>query len=141
MGKEQKVRGTFMATYQYGHPNVKEYRIPCFIKVEDKELIVKRRALVHLGNPELFKIPYEKILSVSTDIDKDWSGGKRLAKDPSLRGAIFGARADCLGLTVKGQDKEGNAVQVPILFTHVQFSVKLKALIDRKIAEERGITI
>ena len=131
---------TFMATYQYGHPNVKEYGLSCFIKLEDNELIVKKRALIHFGDPVLFILPYEKIQSVSTDLDKDWSA-QRTPEDRSLTGQLFGSRKNCLGLTVRGKDKEGNAVQVPILFTHVQNSVKIKVFIDQKIADDRGITI
>lgn len=139
-------RHSYLATYQYGHPGVKpepgaSHGISCFIIVDDREsdLIVRRRSL--LKDEELFRIPYEKIESVTTDINKDWSGSGRLPQDLSLRGMIFGSKADCLGLTVRGKDKEGNVVPISILFTHVSMSTKVKARIDSKIGEERGITI
>ncbi len=143
MAKEEKQKHVFMVTYQYGHPNIGGRNIPCFLKLYDKELVVRRRQL--FGEEELFRIPYEKIESVTTNIEKEWKGA-RLATGLVLLGPLgallFGKKkTEQLGLVVRGQDKEGNVVQIPIVFTPARFSSKIKALVDQEIGRAKGVTI
>lgn len=93
---------------------------------------------------ELFRIPYEKIESVTTDIEKEWSGTRLFAGLVTLGiGALLVGKkkTEQIGLVVKGQDKEGNELHIPIVFAPVKSSAKIKAALDTKIAQARGIQI
>jgi len=140
MEKEKRI-GTYHATYQYGHPNVEEQNVGCFIVLYESGLIVRKGII---RSKELFRIPYEKIESVSTDIEKEWKG-TRLAAGLIGGGFLLGPvgaavgallvgkkKKEHLGLVVRGQDREGNVVQIPIIFAPVQRSPKIKAKIEPK---------
>jgi hypothetical protein len=114
-------------------------------------LVAKRRQL--FGEGKLFEIPYEKIESVSTNIGKEWKGtrmaaglvggGLLLGPVGAAVGALLAGKKkeEHVGLVVRGHDKDGNIVEVPIVFSPVRFSSKLKAEIDGKIGRARGIII
>ena len=57
-------------------------------------------------------------------------------------GLLLGKKkTEQIGLVVKGQDKEGNELRIPIIFAPVKSSAKIKAVLDTKIAQARGIQI
>ena len=133
----------FLVTYQHGHPNVEGSNIPSVIQVFEKEFVVKRYSL--LRPAELFALPYEKIESVTTDIENEWKGTRMavglVALGP-LGALLFGKKkTEQLGLVVRGKDGEGNTVQIPIVFAPAKSSGKIKAMIDQKIGQARQISI
>lgn len=135
--------GTFTGTYVTGHPNVEGRNISCFIVLFDNVLIVRTKRLI--GQKELFRLPYEKIESVTTDIEKEWKGTRMavglIALGP-IGALLFGKKKkEQLGLLVSGQDKDGNKVSIPIAFASVKRSSKIRDLIERKIGENKGLTI
>ncbi|WP_456396462.1 hypothetical protein, partial [Thermococcus sp.] len=124
--------------------------IPCFIELHENELIIKKRSSwnwktgMKKASGELFRIPYEKIESVTTDIEKEWSGARLVAGLVTLGiGALLVGKkkTEQIGIIVRGQDKEGNLLQIPIVFSPVKSSAKIKAALDKKIAQARGIVI
>lgn len=134
---------TFMGTYLYGHPQVERQRINCFLKLKENELVVIKQQLISGG--ELFRLPYEKIESVSTDIEKEWKGTRLalgwVALGPLGSFLIGKKKREQLGIVVKGKDKEGNEVQIPIVFAPIKHSARIKGLLDQKIGQAREITI
>lgn len=130
---------TFTGIYVSGYPGLED-NIPCFINLDDKEIVVTRKNRVLL-----FKIPYEKVESVSVDIQKEWSGG-RMALGLLVAGplglVLFGKKKQkFFGILVRGKDKEGNIVKIPIAFKKVGKDKLLKKEIEIRMTQERGITI
>lgn len=153
--EQSKRRGTFGATYIFGHPNVTASNISVNIVLYENELAVRSKAGLGEGS-ELFTIPYEKIGSASIlDITKE-------VKKPKNYNANFGTgipdlsnwvnqntslfdkkniKGETLQIVALGQDKNGNRVEVPIMFGFVSNGIKLKAFLDQKIGKHQGITI
>lgn len=78
--EQSKRKGTFGATYLFGHPNVKANKVQVNIVLYENELVA--RSKVGLGEgPALFNIPYEKIGSASIlDLTKEVKGPKKLVE-------------------------------------------------------------
>ncbi|AJC72671.1 hypothetical protein X802_02820 [Thermococcus guaymasensis DSM 11113] len=146
----EKPEFKFEGTYVTGYPGVVEENVPCYIELYENEVVVKRRTSfswrtgLTMASGELFRIPYEKIDSVTTDIEREWSGKRLFAGFITLGiGALLigKKKTEQIGLIVKGRDKEGNELQIPIVFAPVKSSAKIKAALDKKISQARGIQI
>ena len=147
----EKLEFKFEGTYVTGYPGIVEEKVPCYIELYEHEvIIVKRRTSwnwktgLKKASGELFRLSYEKIESVTTDIEKEWSGTRLFAGLITLGiGALLVGKkkTEQIGLVVKGQDKEGNELRIPIIFAPVKSSAKIKAALDTKIAQARGIQI
>lgn len=153
--EQSKRNGTFGATYLFGHPNVKANKVPVNIVLYENELVVRSKVALGEG-PALFNIPYEKIGSASIlDLAKEVRKPKSYdafsgTGIPDLSNWVkqntsFFERKDVKGETLQivalGQDKNGNRVEVPIVFGFVSNCIKLKTLLDQEIGKHQGITI
>ena len=154
--EQSKRRGTFGATYLFGHPSVAKSKIPVNIVLYENELVVRNKNGLVEG-PVLFNISYEKIGSASIlDITKevkmpkhiDFGAGALGVPDVgnwALQNAPHSKKKDIKGETLQivalGKDKNGNTVEVPILFGFVSNCIKLKTLLDQEIGKNQGITI
>jgi len=124
-----------------GHPSFPETSIDCFIAVQEDGFLVEKVP----EYAELFKLPWEKIDSFTTDIKSDWSG-INLATGWLLLGPIGSmligkSTKEQLGIVVKGKDGKGNPVKVPIAFDSVKNIAKIKEALDRHMIKAAGITI
>ena len=148
----EKPEFKFEGTYLTGYPRIVEENVPCYIELYEDELVVKKRiswnpetGLRESSEKELFRISYEKIESVTNEIKKEWSKGEFFAGLMTfgiVGGLLLGKKkTEQIGLVVKGQDKEGNVLHIPIIFAPVKSSAKIKAALDTKIAQARGIQI
>ena len=143
--------GGVSATYQGGHPELTGINIKGYIRLTDNEFEFLKETF--FGSKKLFSISFSKIKSVTTDIEKEWSG-TRLAVGWLFFGPLgamfFGKKkTEQLGLVVGGSDGEGNTVEIPVVFAPVGSgwkpsgaeSTKLKALLNEKIAKAKGVKI
>jgi hypothetical protein len=129
------------AKYIGGHPNIADSFIDCFIIIQDDGIVIERIP----EYSELFKLPWEKIDSITTDIKSDWKG-TNLAAGWLLLGPIGSmlmgkSTQEQLGVVVKGKDGNGDPVKVPIAFDSVKNIVKIKAASDRYMIRTAGISI
>ena len=135
--------GGFSATYQGGHPDFGKSGINGGIRLTDGGLEFAKNTM--WGTKKLFLISYDKIKSLTTDIEKEWSG-TRLAVGWLFLGPLgalfFGKRkTEQLGLVVEGTDSKNNLVEILIVFAPVEGSAKLKARLTEKIAKAKGVKI
>jgi hypothetical protein len=134
---------SYSATYIYGHPNIPRTRLRCSIKLEDAEVIIQR---IRFGSRDiLFTLPYEKIESVDVETEEVLKITRAAASYitlGSLGALLFGKKKQkYLILTVNAIDKKGKQIPIKIVFSDVINHTRIKATIDQKIGEARGITI
>lgn len=127
--------------YMYGYPNIKKNNTEVRLVLEDDGLVIYN--ILH--NEFLFKIPYEKIENVSLDIKNEWDGWK-MAEGLLIAGPIdmllLGKKDENLfSIMVRGMDKNGNSVKIPVIFKDVQKPLLLKEELDLQINKEKGIKI
>ena len=123
--------------YLGGHPELVKQNVIGSLRFEEDELVFRSVGWIMSGK-KLFGIPYKKIISVTTDMEKEWTG-MRMAAGWLFLGPIgamlFGKKKTShLGILVQGKDDEDNPVEVPIAFSLVYGSmvtneeVKIKLL-------------
>ncbi len=127
--------------YMYGYPNIKKNNTEVRLVLEDDGLVIYN--ILH--NEFLFKIPYEKIENVSLDIKNEWDGWKMaeglLIASP-IDMLLLGKKDENLfSIMVRGMDKNGNSVKIPVIFKDVQKPLLLKEELDLQINKEKGIKI
>ncbi|MCL5982924.1 MAG: hypothetical protein M1571_10525 [Firmicutes bacterium] len=139
---------TLNVNYLGGHPNLVKQNVIGSLHFEEDELVFRSTGLIGAGK-KLFGIPYKKIISVTTDMEKDWSG-MRLAAGWLFLGPIgamlFGKKKTShLGILVQGKDDEDNPVEVPIAFSLVYGSMitneEAKTKLLQRISKIKKITI
>ena len=134
--------------YLGGHPELIKQNVIGSLHFEEDELVFRQSGWIVSGK-QLFGIPYEKIISVTTDMEKDWSG-MRMAAGWLFLGPIgamlFGKKKTShLGILVQGKDGENNPVEVPIAFSIVYGSMinneEAKTKLLQRISKTKKITI
>lgn len=136
------------ALYLGGHPDVKGTELRCTIALYKDQLIVNNVGGI------LFTLNYDKIVGVRI-IDLPKKVKKQYMADVGISSVDNAAhmyntlsdlftkdpKADALAIIALGKDKDGNSVNVPIVFTSVQKCKKLKEKLDEKINKTQGVTI
>ncbi len=152
---------TFSGIYISGFPKLNITNISCIINLTEKEIVVTHK------NKTIFKIPYEKINRIVTKTEKTQTLGSVLANILfplflfvlflGLTGIIGGILGIILGVIlvaffgnpkrksfiiyVEGKDKEGNKVEIPIVFKNIKKDSLLKREIEFYISHTKDITI
>lgn len=139
---------TLNVNYLGGHPDIDKQNVIGSLHFEEDELVFRSIGWISSGK-RLFGLPYKKIISVTTDIEKDWSG-MRMATGWLFMGPIgamlFGKKkAEHLGVLVQGKDGEGNVVEIPIAFSLTYGSMitnnEAKTRLLHRMAKAKKITI
>jgi hypothetical protein len=129
------------AKYLGGHPSNPDGSTDCFISAQEDGILVEKVP----EHTELFRLPWEKIDSVTTDIKSDWNGA-RLAAGWLLLGPIgsmlIGKRTqEEFGIVARGKDGNGSLVKVPIAFGSVKNITKLNEFVNNRMMQNAGINI
>lgn len=146
------VLGLFQPKVNYlgGHPELVKQNVFGTLSFEEYAVAFHSNTLSGFGlGRKMFAIPYEKIISVTTNIEGDWSG-MRLATGWLFLGPIgamlFGKKKTAhIGILVQGKDSDGNPVDVPIAFSMApgtfQTNEEVKTKILQHMAKIKKITI
>jgi len=134
--------------YLGGHPELVKQNVLGLLDFQEDELVFRGIGWI-VYRPELFRLPYKKIISVTTDMEKDWSG-MRMAAGWLFLGPIgamlFGKKKTAhLGILVQGKDDEDNPVEVPIAFSVLSESTisnqEAKTKLLQRISKIKKVTI
>lgn len=129
------------AKYLGGHPSIPTGNTDCFISTQEDGILVEKVP----EYTELFRLPWEKIDSVTADIKSDWNGAN-LAAGWLLLGPIgsmlMGKRTqEEFGIVARGKDGNGSPVKVPIAFGSVKNMTKIKEFVNSRMMQNAGISI
>jgi hypothetical protein len=123
---DKKGEWGFKATYISGHPEIIGQRAVVIWVYREDGMVIRKVPLVYGKGDMLFKIPYNKVVSISGD-------GTLYPDDTT-----FTTRR--LTVTVSGEDKNGEKYDVPIAFNIAQPWISIPKIIGLT-NRSRGIKI